>query len=174
MGGNCGVACFVSHLDCLKGLRYRTDLVQFDQDGVSAAKRDTLCQTLGIGYKQVVSDKLYFSAKLCGQLFPAFPVFFIQCVLDGDDRVFLYQCFPVSDQLFGSKYSAGFRQFILALGTGLPLGGSSVHSDLEVPAWLIACFFHCLKNGLNGFFIGFQSRCKTAFISNRCCQSALF
>ena len=108
MGGNCGVACFVSHFDCLKGLRYRTDLVQFDQDGISAAKGDTFCQTLSIGYKQVVTDKLYFSAKLCGQLFPAFPVFFIQSILDGDDRIFLYQCFPVSDQLFGSKYSAGF------------------------------------------------------------------
>ena len=78
------------------------------RDGISAAKGDTFCQTLSIGYKQVVTDKLYFSAKLCGQLFPAFPVFFIQSILDGDDRIFLYQCFPVSDQLFGSKYSAGF------------------------------------------------------------------
>ena len=64
VGGNCGVACFVSHFDCLKGLRYRTDLVQFDQDGISAAKGDTFCQTLSIGYKQVVTDKLYFRQAL--------------------------------------------------------------------------------------------------------------
>ena len=110
------------HFDCFQSLGYRADLIQFDQDGISAAKGDTFCQTLSIGYKQVVTDKLYFSAKLCGQLFPAFPVFFIQSILDGDDRVFLYQCFPVSDQLFGSKYSAGFRQFVFTLGTCLPLG----------------------------------------------------
>jgi len=99
VGGNCGVACFVSHLDCLKGLRYRTDLVQFDQDGISAAKGDTFCQTLSIGYKQGVTEtKGEYKLPKAGTVFTSkeliahwkalvekYPIISIEDALDEED-----------------------------------------------------------------------------------------
>ena len=87
------------HFDGFQGLGYRTDLIEFDQDAVSTAKLNSLCQTLGICYKQVIAHQLYFIANFCGKFFPAFPVFFVQCILDGDDWIFLNQFFPMVDQL---------------------------------------------------------------------------
>ena len=39
--------------------------------------------------KQVITDKLYFIPKSCSKFLPSFPVFFIQTVFDGNDRIFL-------------------------------------------------------------------------------------
>ena len=64
MGGNSGIACLVGHLDCFQSLGYGTDLVQFDQDGISAAKRDSFGKTLGVGNEQVISNQLYLVAQL--------------------------------------------------------------------------------------------------------------
>ena len=51
VGGNCGHTGLVRHLDGLKGLRYGSDLVELDQDGVGSSVGDTFGQSLGIGNK---------------------------------------------------------------------------------------------------------------------------
>ena len=94
--GNGGVASLVSHLDGFQGLGNGTDLVQFDQDAVAGAQLDALAQTLGVGHEQVVADQLYLAAQLLGHLLPAVPVFFIQTIFDGDDRILLDELFPVT------------------------------------------------------------------------------
>ena len=56
MGGNSGITGLVCHLDGLQSLGYGSDLVQLDQNGVTTAKGDSLCQSLGVGYEEVVAD----------------------------------------------------------------------------------------------------------------------
>ena len=96
---NCRITCIVSHLDRFKCLRYGTDLIQLDQDRITAAKLNTLCQSLCIRYEQIIADKLYLISKLCSKLLPAFPVFLIESILDRDDRILLNKLLPVLDQL---------------------------------------------------------------------------
>ena len=62
------VACLVGHLDGLKGLGHRADLVQLDEDGVARAQRDALGQTLSVGDEQVVAHQLDLIAQLAGHL----------------------------------------------------------------------------------------------------------
>ena len=95
MRGNSGVACIVGHLDSFQSFGYGTDLIQFDQDGISAAKSNSFGKTLGVGYEEVISYQLNLAAQLFGQHLPAFPVFLIQTILDGIDRVFLTKLLPV-------------------------------------------------------------------------------
>ena len=56
VGGNSGITGLVCHLDGLQSLGYGSDLVQLDQNGVTTAKGDSLCQSLGVGYEEVVAD----------------------------------------------------------------------------------------------------------------------
>ena len=155
MGRNCSVSSLVSHLNCLKCLRNRTDLIQLNQDRVSASKRNTLGKSLRIGYKQVIANQLNLVAKFFGKLLPAFPVFLIQGILDGNDRVFVNQLFPVVDQLIRCINSTSLWKLVLAKLACLPLRRSSVHSDHKVFSWLIACILNSLENGLNGLFVRF-------------------
>ena len=100
MRSNSCVTGLVSHLNCFQCLRHRTNLIQLNQDGVSAAHLDTLGQALRIGNEQVVANQLYLVAQTClGQLLPAFPIFLIQTILDGDNRIFLTEVCPVLDEL---------------------------------------------------------------------------
>ncbi len=57
---NCSVASIFRHLDCSQSFGQRTDLVEFDQDGVSDTFFDTFFQDLGVGYEQVVTNQLDF------------------------------------------------------------------------------------------------------------------
>ena len=96
------------------------------------------------GYEEVITDQLYLVTQFCGQLLPAFPVFLIQCIFYRNDGVFLHQFLPMCDQFFGGKYGACLRQLVLAHLAGLPLAGSSIHSDLEILAGLITGFLYSL------------------------------
>ena len=87
------------HFDCFQSLGYRADLIQFDQDGISASKADTFFKALGICNKQVITYELYFSTQLLCHDLPSFPVFLVKAVLDGVDRVFLDQVLPVLNKL---------------------------------------------------------------------------
>ena len=144
MGGNSGITGLVCHLDGFQSLGYGSDLVQLDEDGVTTAKGDSLCQSLGIGYKEVITDQLYLVAQFCGQFLPAFPVFLIQCIFYRNDGVFLHQFLPMCDQFFGGKYGACLRQLVFTDLAGLPFAGSGIHSNLEVLTGLIACLLHSL------------------------------
>ena len=132
------------HLDCFKCLGNRSDLVELDKNTVAAAELDSLAKPLGVGNKEVISDKLNLIAKLLGQLLPAFPILLIQSILDGNDRIFFNKLLPVCDQLLGSKLCACLRQNVLALGRSLPLAGCGIHCDHEVLARLVACILDCL------------------------------
>ena len=80
VGRNCCVTCFVCHLDCFKSLRYRSNLIQFDQNRISASKLNSFRQSLCVCDKKIISNQLNFISQLCCQLFPAFPVFLIKCI----------------------------------------------------------------------------------------------
>ena len=82
VGRNCCVTCFVCHLDCFKSLRYRSNLIQFDQNRISASKLNSFRQSLCVCDKKIISNQLNFISQLCCQLFPAFPVFLIKCIFD--------------------------------------------------------------------------------------------
>ena len=95
MGRNRSIACFVSHFDCFQCFRYRTDLVQFDQDGISCTQVQFLwkvCSVLVTNRSSPTSCTL--SPSSCSQLLPAFPVFLIQTIFDGNDRIFVYRVLP--------------------------------------------------------------------------------
>ena len=175
MGRNCGITSFVSHLDCFQCLRYGTDLVQFDKDGISCTQFDTFCKSLGIGNEEIIANQLYFISQSCSEFLPAFPVFLIQTILDGNDRVFLAEFCPVLNKLLGSILGSCFRKFVEAFAfLALPLRRCRIHSDLEVFARLVASFLYCLQNGLDCFFIGLQCRSKSTFVTYGSSQSALF
>ena len=82
VGRNCCVTCFVCHLDCFKSLRYRPNLIQFDQNRISASKLNSFRQSLCVCDKKIISNQLNFISQLCCQLFPTFPVFLIKCIFD--------------------------------------------------------------------------------------------
>ena len=142
-------------LDCLKGLGYGTDLVKLDQDGVRGAQIDALLQPLDIGNEQVVAYQLHSVAELLGHLYPAFPVFFIQTIFDGDDGILVDQALPMRDQFFGSKCKAALRLFVEAdaLLFVFPLRGSGVHSQDEIFSGLIAGIFDRLADMVQSILI---------------------
>ena len=49
---------------------------------VQVGTLNSLCQSLCICYEQVIANKLNLATKSCSQLLPAFPVLFIQTILD--------------------------------------------------------------------------------------------
>ena len=162
-----GIAGLVSHLDGFQSLRYGADLVQLDEDGVAGTQLDALGQTLGVGDEQVVAHQLDLAAQLAGHLLPAFPVLFVQTVLDGDDGVLLHQLLPVCDELTGGELGAGLGQLVEALALGaLPLGGGSVHGQHEVPAGKITGLLDGGQNGLDGLLVAGQVGSEAALVAH--------
>lgn len=90
---NCSVASVFRHLDCSQSFGQRTDLVEFDQDGVSDAFFDTFFQDLGVGYEQIVTNQLDFVAQNFGLVCETVPVRLVQTVFDRNDRVLFGQFF---------------------------------------------------------------------------------
>ena len=161
------VTGLVCHFDGFQGLGDRADLVQFDQDSVARTQLDALCQTLGVGHKQVVTHQLYLAAQLAGHLLPALPVLFVQTVLDGDDGVLFHKALPVRDQLGRGELGARLGQLVKALALGaLPLGSGGVHCQHKVPARQIARLFDGSQNGLDGLLIAGKVGCKAALIAH--------
>ena len=58
----------VSHIDSVEGLGERTDLVDLDEDRVTAAFSDTATEVLYIRDEEVVTDELDLLAELVGKL----------------------------------------------------------------------------------------------------------
>ena len=157
----------MGHFDGLQRLGNRTDLVQLDQDGVACTQLDALGQTLGIGNEQVVAHQLDLTAQFPGHLLPAFPVLFIQAIFNGDDGILFHQALPVCDQLTGSVLGAGLGQLVKALALGaLPLGGSGIHGQHEVPTGLITGLFDGGQNGFDGLLVAGQVGGKAALVAH--------
>ena len=89
----------MSHLDGLQSLGNGSDLIQLNQNGVSAPQSDSLLKALCIGNEQIVAHKLYLIAQFFGHILPAFPVLLIQTVLNGINGILLTKLLPVSHQL---------------------------------------------------------------------------
>jgi hypothetical protein len=68
-----GVASVFRHFDRSQSFGQRTDLVEFDQDGVNDAFLDTFFQDLGVGYEQIVTNQLDFVAQYFG-LWPVYVI----------------------------------------------------------------------------------------------------
>ena len=83
-----GIPCFMSHTDRIHGFRNGSDLIEFDQNGITAAKPDSLFKSFCICYKQVIANQLYFTSKFLCEFLPPFPVFFVKTVLNRNDWVF--------------------------------------------------------------------------------------
>ena len=64
----------VSHVDSVERFGERTDLVDLDEDRVTAAFGDTATEVLYIRDEEVVTDELDLLAELVGKLLPTFPV----------------------------------------------------------------------------------------------------
>ena len=84
---NGGEAVTVSHIDRVKRFGERTDLVDLDQDGVTAAFSDTTTEVLYIRHEEVVTDELNLLTELVGELLPAFPVVLSPTVLKRIKRI---------------------------------------------------------------------------------------
>ena len=148
----------MSHLDGFEGLGNAADLVELDQDGVAAAKLDTLLKALGVGNKEIVADELDLLAELCCHLLPTFPVLLVKTVLDRGDRIFLDKACPMGDKLIGGEILAALGLMIEALAFfALPLGSSGIHSKHEVLAGLVAGGLDGLKDQLDGVLISAEA-----------------
>ena len=91
MGNDSRHAGLVSHLDGFHRLGNGTDLVELDEDGVSCAEFDALGKSLCIRYEKIIAYELNALSESGGHLLPAFPVLFIETVLDADDGIFADQ-----------------------------------------------------------------------------------
>ena len=82
-------------LDSLQGLGDRADLIELNEDGITAAELDPFRQALRIGYEQIVPNQLNPAAELLRHQLPAFPVLFIEAVLNGINGVLAAQILPM-------------------------------------------------------------------------------
>ena len=166
----------VSHLDSLKSLSQRTNLVHLDEDRVGCAHLDTLLQELGVGHEQVVTYELAPVAYLSGELHPVLPVVLIQTVLDRVDRISVDEVLKESDLLLGREFLA-VRILLLAvlelLVVVVPLAiflnselrSSAVHSNLHVLAWLVACSLDGIADDSQSVLNTVESRSETTLIT---------
>lgn len=116
MRDNCSVASVFRHLDCSQSFGQRTDLVEFDQDGVSDTFFDTFFQDLGVGYEQVVTNQLDFVAQNFGLVCETIPVRFVQTVFDGNDRILFGQFFQEVSEFFrGERFVAFASQNVFTV-----------------------------------------------------------
>ena len=142
------------HLNGFQCLRNRTNLVQLDQNRISCSKLNTFGKSFRICYEQVVANKLYFISQSCSKFLPSFPVFFVQTVLDGNNRIFLAEFSPVFNKFFCCIFCTCFWQFIISFSLfTLPFRRSCIHCDLKIFSWFISSFLHGFQNCLNCLFI---------------------
>ena len=90
---NSGVASVFRHFDRSQSFGQRTDLVEFDQDGVNDAFLDAFFQDLGVGYEQIVTNQLDFVAQYFSLVCETIPVRLVQTVFDRNDWVLFGQVF---------------------------------------------------------------------------------
>ncbi|SUG96205.1 Uncharacterised protein [Salmonella enterica subsp. enterica] len=108
MRDDSSIASVFRHLDCSQSFGQRTDLVEFDQDGVSDAFLDAFFQDFGVGYEQVVTNQLDFVAQYFGLVCKTVPVRLVQTIFDGNDRVLFGQFFQEVGEFFGGERFVAF------------------------------------------------------------------
>ena len=88
MGNDSRETGVMSHLNGIKRFRKRADLVEFNKDGVGTALSNALGKTLSIRNEEVVAYELNLIPEYFRHVFPTVPVFFIQTVFNGINRIF--------------------------------------------------------------------------------------
>ena len=135
---------------------------------------NALGKTLCVRNEEVVAYELNLISEYFRHMFPTFPVFFIQAVFNGINRIFFDQGFPVVDQFFGCIFLTAFRQDVFACFTTLPFAGCGINSQNEIFTRCIARFFYGSKNILDSVFIACQVGSKAAFITDGSSQTLFF
>ena len=70
------------HFDSFQRFTQRTDLVHLHQDRICDMLFNAALQALGVGYKQIITDKLMCLADQISYLLPAIPIIFAQAILN--------------------------------------------------------------------------------------------
>ena len=147
----------MSHLDSLESLCQRTNLVNLDKDRVSCTHLDTLLEELNVSYEQVITNELATITDSRCQLNPVLPVVLIETILDRVDRILCDKVLEVSNLLISTKLLTIriLWHTILQLTIVIEpltilayseLRSSTVHSNLNILAWLIACVLDSLND----------------------------
>ncbi|MNG97416.1 hypothetical protein D3C79_565290 [compost metagenome] len=159
-----GVACVFRHLDSSQSFGQRTDLVEFDQDGVSDAFIDAFFQDLGVGNEQVVAHQLDFVAQHFGLVCETIPVRFVQAVFDRHDWILFGQLFQEVSELFGSEGFVAFAgQNVFTVF--VELGSCTVHRQGHVFTQLVTCRFYRFSDNSQRFGVGTQVWRVAAFVA---------
>ena len=167
----------VGHLDRLKRLGERADLVDLDEDCVARAHLDSLLQELHVRHEEVVADKLAASADSGRQFLPAFPVVLVKPVLDRINRVFRDKLLKVGDLLVVGEALA-VRVLLGSVGELLVIveelavlfhaefARRAVHRDFHVVARLVACILDCLDNRVERIVDSVELGGKSALVTD--------
>ena len=157
------------HLNRLKRLGDRADLVQLDEDGVRCAELNALLQTLRVRDEEIIADELNLVAECLRHRLPAVPVLLVETVLDRVDRELVDERLPMLDEIIRRELLAGLRLMIepLALLLVLPLGGSRIHRENEILSGLVAGILNRLQDVLDRVLIGVEIRSEAALVADR-------
>src|SRR6056297_4046653 len=131
-----------------------TDLVQFNQYGVTGFHFDTLFKSLFVSDIQVVSNDLDSVSQACFHFGKGFPVFFVEGVFDGDDGVFFNQHLVVIQQFIGSHVFA--VNVISLVFSVVEFACGTIHGDEDLFSWFVTGLFDGLDNHRNSLFVGTQ------------------
>ena len=93
----------MSHLDGLKCLGERANLVNFDEDTVGCSHLDSFLQELHVGHEKVVTHQLTTITNLGSELHPVVPVVLIEAVRDRINRIFRDKLFEISNLFIGCQ-----------------------------------------------------------------------
>ena len=168
----------VRHFDGIQRLRQRTDLVDFDEDGVGAAQLDAFFQVVHVRHEEVVADQLAAGTEALRQEFPAIPVALRHPVLDGVDGIFINELREVVSlfcrcELFAP--GALFPRIVVeAGGLVIELAGRAVHGKPHIPARLVAGRLDGFQDGLDGILRPIQGRSETALVPHGRGEAARF
>ena len=142
------------------------DLVQLDEDGVAASVLNAFDEAFGVRDEQVIADELHVFAEFFRQMLPAFPIFFVETVFDGNDRIFFDERFPVRDEFARRKRFAAFGLFVFAFFAALPFGRSRVHGEQKIFSRSVAGFFDRFEDRFDRFVVACEIGRKSAFVAD--------
>ena len=161
MGHHGAVAVAVRELYGIEGLGQGTNLVDLYEQRVGRLLINALLQASRVGDKEVIADDLDLIANSGGQGGVAFPVVFLQWVLDGHDGVLVDELLVDLGHLLGGVLAA----FEVVLAVLVELGGSDVEGQGNVLAWLEAGLLDGLNDDVERSAGGIDGRSKAALIA---------
>ncbi|CCK08265.1 phosphopyruvate hydratase [Cronobacter sakazakii 696] len=165
MRDDSGVASVFRHFDRSQSFGQRTDLVEFDQDGVSDAFLDAFFQDFGVGNEQVVAHQLDFVAQHFGLVCKTIPVRLVQTVFDGNDRVLFGQVFQEVGELFrGERFVAFARQNVFTVFVEFRC--CAVHRQGDVFAQFVTRCFYRFSDNSQSFGVRTQVWRVAAFVTH--------